>query len=322
MQGGMKPPGTRRSGARSRAGACNHALPAQHRGVSVFYSFRRVARGTVRSIWYATGDRHLSLIAAGVAFYAMLAVFPGVAALIAIWGFLSDPALIEAQMQPLARFVPREAFLLIDEQVRALIAANQSTLGWTTVLSLLAALWSARAGLAALIHGLDTIHGTTLRGGLGHTLAAIALTLALIGVAVVALAAVVIAPILLAFVPLGPFTIWAVTGLKWATAVIVVLMGITLLYRYGPNRQAQHAVWVSPGLLLAVAVWAGASVAFSYYLSNFGSYNRIYGSIGAVIALLMWFYISAYAVLLGAALNAEMERPVPEPRRAMDSAGQ
>lgn len=278
--------------------------------MSLFAATIRVIRGTARAIWYASGDRDLSLIAAGVAFYAMLATFPGVAALIAIWGLLNDPAVIEAQMQPLAQFLPGDAFRLVDQQVQSLISANSATWHWASALSLGAALWSARAGLAAMIHGLDRIHGTTVRGGLGHTLAAIALTLAMIAVAVVALAAVVVAPILLALVPLGPWTVWLITALKWASAVFVVVLGITLLYRYGPNREAERAVWVSPGLVVAVLLWSGASVAFSYYLSNFGSYNQIYGSIGAVIALLMWFYISAYAVLLGAVLNAEMERPV------------
>lgn len=272
-------------------------------------SYLRVAWSTLKAIWNATGDRDLSLIAAGVAFYAMLSLFPGVAALIALWGYMADPAVIEAQMEPLARFLPREAFLLVDQQVKALIAANHSTLQWTTALSILVSLWSARAAIAAMIHGLDVIHGTTLRGGLGHTFAAILLTLVLIGVALVALVAVVVAPVLLALAPIGPWTAWTIAGLKWAAAVSVVVLGIVVMYRYGPNREKERAVFVSPGLVLAVLLWSGASVSFSFYLSNFGSYNQVYGSIGAVIALLMWFYISAYAVLLGAALNAELERP-------------
>jgi len=263
------------------------------------------------AVWRASGDRTLGLIAAGVAFFAMLAIFPGVAALIAIWGFLADPTVIKSQLQPMSQFLPHDAYSLLDTQVAALILANDSTLGWTTALSLIAALWSARAGLGAMIHGLDTIHGTTLRGGLGHTLAAIILTLLLIGMAVVALAAVVIAPIVLALFPPGPWVGLAVVVVKWAFSLVVVVLGITILYRYGPNREAERSVHVSPGLVLAVVLWAGTSVAFSSYLTNFGSYNQIYGSIGAVIALLMWFYISAYAVLLGAALNAELERTRP-----------
>lgn len=278
-------------------------------GVNSLTSYGRVAWATIKAIWNATGDRDLSLIAAGVAFYAMLSLFPGVAALIALWGYMADPVVIETQLQPLARFLPQEAFLLVDQQVKALIAANHSTLQWATALSILAALWSARAAIAAMIHGLDVIHGTTLRGGLGHTFAAILMTLALIAGAMVALVSVVVAPILLAFIPFGPWTAWIITAVKWAAAVIVVVMGIVVLYRYGPNRAKERAMFVSPGLVLAVLLWSGTSVAFSFYLSNFGSYNQVYGSIGAVIALLMWFYISAYAVLLGAALNAELERP-------------
>ena len=274
--------------------------------VKIYFRFVGAMLGAV---WRATGDRHLGLSAAGVAFYAMLSIFPGVAVVLAVWGFVSDPAVIEGQVQMLRGFVPPEAFTLLNDQVLALIAANTGTIGWTTALSLAAALWSVRAGLAAMIHGLDTIHGTVLRGGLGHTLASMVLSLALIGVAVVALAAVVISPILLAFVPFGPMAGAVVIGVKWGLTLLVVVLGITLVYRYGPNRDIERAVWVSPGLLLAVLLWAGSSVAFSAYLTNFGSYNRVYGSIGAVVALLMWFYISAYAVLLGAAVNAELERP-------------
>ena len=261
------------------------------------------------AVWRATGDRHLGLIAAGVAFYAMLAIFPGVAVLIAVWGFLADPAVIEAQMMILRQFVPQDAFSLLNDQVMALIAAHTGTVGWTTALSFGAALWSARAGVAAMIHGLDTIHGVELRGGLGHNLAAMALTLALIGVALVALAAVVVEPIILELVPTGPWTRGLALWVNWGLALAAVVFGITLVYRYGPNREAERAVWVSPGLVLAVLLWAGSSLAFSAYLANFNSYNRVYGSIGAAVALLMWFYISAYAVLLGAAVNAELERP-------------
>ena len=176
------------------------------------------------------------------------------------------------------------------------------------MISTLAALWSARAGVAALMEGLNATHRADDRGGVGHILASILLTLILVGVALVALAATIIVPILLAVVPLGPFFTLAVGIAKWVISLAVVLFGVGLAYRYGPNRSGPRSPWISPGLLLAVALWAAASVGFSYYIANFSSYNRVYGSIGAVVALLMWFYISAYVILLGAALNAELER--------------
>ena len=254
------------------------------------------------------GDRNLSLIASGVAFWAMLAIFPAIAALIALWGYRADPYVVAAQL-PMARdFLPDEGYRLLSNQVNALVAANVSTLGWTSVISTLVALWSARTGVGALVQGVNAISGKQNRGGLRDMLTAFALTFALMGVALVALVSIVVMPIVLAFVPLGPLAGFALTAVNWVIAVGVVVMGISVIYRYGLNRPGERPRWFTPGLMLAVALWALASWSFSYYLANFGNYNQIYGSIGAVIALLMWFYISAYVVLLGAALNAELDR--------------
>lgn len=250
----------------------------------------------------------LGLTAAGVAFFAMLAVFPGIAAVIAVFGYFADPHVVLGQVQLLADFLPPEAFAIVLAQVQALVAANISTLGWASAISTLAALWSARAGVAALIEGVNATHSGDDRGNVHHLLASALLTLILVGVALVALAAGIFLPILLAVVPLGAFSALAIGLAKWAVSIGVVIFGVGLAYRYGPNRTDFRSAWISPGLILAVTLWAAASVAFSYYIANFSSYNRVYGSIGAVIALLMWFYISAYVILLGAALNAELER--------------
>jgi membrane protein len=259
-------------------------------------------------IWLAVGARNLGLISAGVAFFAFLAVFPAVAALIALLGFLADPAVIAPQLEVLSEFVPEDAYRLLSVQVIRLISVNESTLGWATALSTVAALWSARRGVSALVQGLNTIHGTENRGGVRHAMTALALTLTLMGAALVALATMVISPLVFAFVPLGPFEALMVTVAKWAAALAVVVVGISLVYRFGPNRR-QRIRWLSPGLFLAVALWAAASFGFSQFLSNFGNYNEVYGSIGAVIALMMWFYISAWVVLFGAVLNAALEKP-------------
>lgn len=250
-------------------------------------------------------EAKLGLVAAGVAFFAMLAIFPAVAAVIALWGYAWDPAVIEQQAALMAEFLPSQAFDLFYGQVQALIAANNSTLGWASILSTLVALWSARSGVAALLQGLNTIHRTRDRGGLRHVVAAMLLTLILIAMGLIGLAAVIVLPIILAVIPLGPFAKLVLPVAQWSTALAAVLLGIGLLYRFGPNLDERNErVW--PGLLLAVALWIAASVGFSFYISHFHSYNRIYGSIGAVVALLMWFYLSAYVILLGAALNVAL----------------
>lgn len=252
--------------------------------------------------------RHLGLVSAGVAFFAMLAIFPAVAAVIALFGYFTDPLLIQNQLELLSDFIPTDAYILLRDQVLRLVRTNDSTLGWTSVISIVAALWSARRGVAALIQGLNAIYATQSRGGVRDMVVALVMTGAMVIVAMVALAALVVIPIIMAFFPLGGFYGILLEMLRWAAALGVLVVGLALFYRYGPNRdQAGRGRWLSPGLALAVVLWAAASVAFSVFLANFGNYNEVYGSIGAVVALLMWFYISAYVVLLGGVLNSVVE---------------
>lgn len=245
--------------------------------------------------------KNLGLIAAGVAFYAILALFPGLAAVIALWGVIGDPALVLHEMQRLDGLIPEEVQAVISGQVEALAATDGLQLGWASLVSVAVAIWSARAGAAALIQGLNTVYGVPNRGGLWHYTRALFLTFALIGVALTGLLCVVIAPIMLALVPFEWATQLALQAGRWVLALVVLLIGFALVYRLGPNVQARA---IFPGAALATLLWAAASVGFSVYLANFAAYNEVYGSIGAVIALLMWLFISAWLVLLGGALNA------------------
>ncbi|MEL6510470.1 MAG: YihY/virulence factor BrkB family protein [Pseudomonadota bacterium] len=259
-------------------------------------------------VYHAIDQKNLALISAGIAFYGILAVFPGLAAIIAIWGLVSDPAIVDAQLDLMRGIIPDDAFRLLSVQVDRLVRTSSSTLGWAGALSILFALWSARSGVSALIRGLNTIHGTRNRGGVMHYLIALFLTACLVGVALVALTTIVIVPIILAFLPLGNFAELVIEVIRWSTAITVLLMALSLLYRYGPNRPDYRMSWITPGSFLVVIFWAAASAGFSLYLSNFGTYNEVYGSIGAVIAMLMWLYISAFLILLGASLNVELAR--------------
>lgn len=253
-------------------------------------------------------DWNLGLISAGVAFYGLLAIFPALAAVIAIWGLVADPMVVDQQLELLINVMPEEAYRLIDAQIDALTRTTSTTLGWATVLSIFAAIWSTRAGVSALMRGLNAIYGTPNRKSWRHYIAALMLTVVLVLVALVALSAVVLTPILLSFIPLGGFAEFALRVCRWIVAVGVLLVGLSIVYRFGPNRSCVRMRWLTPGAIAVVVLWAVASVAFSEYLSNFGNYNEVYGSIGAVIALLMWLYISAFLLLLGAGLNVELER--------------
>lgn len=260
---------------------------------------------------------NLGLMAAGVGFFAMLAIFPALAVVVMLWSFVADPAEIGALLDISADVLPPEVHKILSDQVQGVIAAaSDSTLGLATFLSLALALWSARAGVAALIRGLNAVYRTENREGIVRRMAAaIGLTLVLCGSAIVAIAAVVIAPIIIALVPLGPSATMAAEVARWVVALTVIIFSLGLIYRYGPNKRKDRPKWITPGAVAAAILWLAVSLAFSAYLSNFSNYNEVYGSIGAAVALLMWFYLSAYVVLLGAALNVELDPEFRKSRR-------
>lgn len=253
------------------------------------------------NLYRVSDQRNIGLIAAGVAFFALLAIFPGLAALIAIFGFFADPLVIQDQLALLSDLMPPAALTLLTNQVTRLIWAGDGTLGLASAASILVALFLARRGVDALLKGLNTVYGGQQRSGLAHAGAVAVITLGMILAGVVALLAVLVLPVVLAFVPLGGVTGWIVLLARWAIALGMIALWLWVFYRIGPNRPTRR-LW--PGLLTALVIWIAASAGFSLYIGNFGSYNEVYGSIGAVIALLMWFYLSAYVVLLGGVVNA------------------
>lgn len=278
---------------------------------------RRIWRLLV-GIWALSGEVQLGLIAAGVAFYSIFAIFPAVAALIAIFGLLADPTVIETQLVMMEEIIPVEAYELLREQLNLMLATRPETLGFATLLSTFVALFSARNGVASLILGLNQIYGRPNRNGLRQLAVAILLTLSLISIAVMAMLVVVIAPILIKVLPLERGTGWLLEAIRWIAAFGIVLAGLGVLYRFGPNMRGARGRWITPGAFLVILFWLVASAGFSFYLSNFGNYNEVYGSIGAGIALLMWLYISAFLVLLGAAVNVVWQRSLRSEKRPDD----
>jgi membrane protein len=259
-------------------------------------------------LYRRTEQAELDLISAGVAFFGFLAIFPAVAATIAIWGTVYDPSVIRTQVELLKGFLPPEAYALVMGQVESLLAVRGPKLGWATLFSTLLALWSARAGVAALIRGLNAIHHLPNRAGPHHQFRALLLTLVLIGLALSAMVVTVIAPIAITVLPLTIDNAWWLHQANLALGLVLLVLAIGIAYRAGPNHVAANPPLFTWGLLVAVVLWAMAARGFMLYLANFPSYNRIYGSIGAVVILLIWLYVSAYAVLLGAAVDAERQR--------------
>lgn len=251
----------------------------------------------------------IDLIAAGVAFFAFLAVFPAAAAVIAIWGFVSKPWVIRSEVALLQNFLPPDVYSLVLAQVEALLSVPSPSLGLTTAVSILLALWSARAGVAALIRGLNAIHHLPNRSGHWHQLRAISLTLVLVGLVLAALTLSVVVPVVLAFLPTGAAPANLLTDSNLLLGIGFGVLAVGLAYRIGPNHQFRKPPLLSWGLLVAIVLWVLVTRGFMLYLANFNSYNRVYGSIGAVAVMLIWLYLSAYAVLLGAAVDAELQRP-------------
>jgi membrane protein len=262
-----------------------------------------VGRGCFKQV----GDSNLALISAGVAFFSMLSVFPALAALIALFGLISDPAVVSAQLEEVKVLLPEDVYALINAQVTGLITTSSDKLSWAGIISVLIALWTARAGVSAMMVGLNAVYGEPDPNAVWQYLKAFFLTIVLVCVGIVALLVVVVAPVVLAFFPLSGSGFVLIEVLRWVLAVVVLFIGVGLLYRYGPNRRGARVGWLTPGSTMAVISWVAVSVAFSYYVANFGNYNQVYGSIGAVIAMLVWLWIGSFLVLIGASLNAQLE---------------
>jgi membrane protein len=251
----------------------------------------------------------LSIIAAGVAFYGLLAVFPGLIALVALYGLAFDPQQVQQQVGALRGFLPPEAADVLLAQLSDLTSTDSTALGVGAIGGLLLALWSASAGMRTLMEALNVAYDEEeKRGFIRFYGTALLLTLAAIVGTVIAIALVVALPVALKFLGLSDALSWLVSVAGALVLVVLMLMGLAVAYRYGPSRDQPRWRWVSWGAAIATVLWVVGSVLFSIYVTRFGNYNETYGSVGAVVILLMWFLLSSYAVLIGAEVNAEMER--------------
>jgi membrane protein len=263
-----------------------------------------------RTVWYGLMSANMSLGAAGCALYAMLALFPSLTLLVTLYGAALDPAALAPQLDVLAKLLPEDAYALIATRLSDLAAAPRPVLGTQAGIALGIAFWSGSAGIRAMLSALTILRGVPeTRGFLAFYATALAMTLlAVLAVAAAVATLVVLLPVLpLLGIPAQVVT--AIRGTTLVPATLLVCLVIALLYRYGPA--GPRAPWreVLPGAVFATLLWAGASWLFSLYASNWAEYDRIYGSLGAAMALLMWFYVGAYAVLLGMAWNVERTRP-------------
>jgi membrane protein len=252
-------------------------------------------------------DRVMS-VAAGVTYYALLAVFPAIAALVSVYGLFADPTTIEGHLNALAGVLPGGALDIVRDQVTRIASQGGGALGFGFVFGLVLSLWSANAGMKAIFDALNIMYDEDeKRSFVMLNLQSLAFTLGAIAFVLVAIGGIVVLPILLDFLGLKGSTEWLLALARWPVLLAGVVFGLALLYRYGPSRDKAEWKWVTPGGLIAAVLWLGGSMLFSWYVGNFGSYNETYGSLGAVIGFMTWIWLSTTVVLLGAEINAETE---------------
>jgi len=274
---------------------------------------REIPASGWRDILWRTKERvsadNLSIISAGVAFYALLAIFPALIALVGLYGMVFDPQQVAQHLSALTAVLPGEAADLIGKQLQEVTSMERTSLGVGSIVAVLLALWSASAGMRTLMTALDVAYGEKeTRGTVRFYATSLLLTLAAVVGAIVAIASVVAIPIALQFLGLGERVENIIAYGRWPLLALVMLVGLAIVYRYGPDRAKPRWRWVSSGAVIAMLLWIAGSALFSLYVTRFGDYNKTYGSMGAVVILMTWFLLTAYIILIGGEINAEMER--------------
>jgi membrane protein len=259
-------------------------------------------------VWQNISRHRILAIAAGIAYYELLAIFPAIAAFVSIYGLFSDPASVGTMLDHVSGFLPGGAVQVIRDQITYIASQAHGRLGLTFVISLAISLWSANAGMKALFDALNIVYEETeKRSFLKLNAITLACTLGTMVFLLFSVALVTVLPVALQYVGLQEVTKLLVDILRWPILLLIVSLALALLYRYGPSRRTAQWRWISWGSAFAAIAWLAASMLFSWYATNFGSYNRTFGSLGAVAGFMTWLWLSAIVVLIGAELDAEME---------------
>jgi membrane protein len=251
---------------------------------------------------------NVSLVAAGLALYALLAAFPALAAALSIYGMVASPEQVASQVQALAGVLPQQAADILTNQLQNLARKQGGALGFGAIVGILLSLWSARKGMTALMTATNIAYDEQEeRGFFKQILVSLAFTVgAVIGFVVVALVAVAV-PLFLESLGMAGGLQILLSALRWVLLWFLIVLGLAVVYRYAPDRDEPRWRWVTWGSAIAATLWIVGSVVFSLYVRNFGSYGETYGSLGGVVVLLLWFYLSGFIVVLGAEINAELE---------------
>lgn len=258
--------------------------------------------------WARFGPLNMGLIAAGIAFYGLLAIFPAITAAVALVGLIYDPVVLADRAEWLLSLVPPSAALIIQSQLNDVASAAEGSLTLAALFSVAVALWFASNATASLIQGLTVIYEETeTRNIVKLRLLTIALTVLLLMGTSLSLIIVAALPATAGYFNAGPVVTGGVALLRWPLMFVVAVTGVAVLFRYGPDRRSARWRWLSPGAILGCALWVAGTYGFSLYLQTFGTYNEIFGTLTGVIVLLTWLWLSSFIVLMAALLDAEIE---------------
>lgn len=262
-------------------------------------------RSVVAAVRAASSQR-VSLVAAGCAFYATLALFPTITMLISLYGLVYNPDTVQPQLHYLQSFMPPAAFSLISERVQSVVAQPARGLGLSFLISLMISLWSSATGTKSVLNALTLAYNQTeTRGIIKFQLVSIGMTLIAILGAALAIGVLVFIPVALAFLGLPAGAQFFVTLLGFLAMIAFVVISLGLLYRYGPAGGGR--TFYAPGATIATLVWLLGSWLFGFYVGHFAAYSATYGPLSTLIGLMMWFYVTAYVVLFGAEINAALD---------------
>ena len=259
-------------------------------------------------VYASVNDNRMLAVAAGVVFYSLLAIFPAIAAFVSLYGLIADASTIDTHLSLATGIFPAGAVDILHEQITRLAAKSNAKLSLGFMTGLAVALWSANAGMKAIIDALNVVYDEKeKRSFVKLNLLSLLFTFVAILSLMVALAAIVVAPILFSAVGLSSLFSLAIAVLRWPLLLVLATVALAAIYRYGPSRTEARWQWLSVGSVAAAVGWLISSVLFSWYIANFGAYNATYGSLGAAVGMMMWMWISAIVILLGGELNAEIE---------------
>ena len=263
----------------------------------------------IKNTWSEIRNDNVGIVAAGVAFFSLLAIFPLITACLSIYGYFADPSQVQGLLENVNGVLPQEAWDILSRQITAVIMAPHGQLGLRIAIGLLIALWSAGAGIRAIMRAMNIAYGERETRNLAAFYAiAASMTLSMILFVWIALAIIIGVPAILHILKLDDAISHFSRALPWVLLISMFGFAAGVLYRFGPSRRPAKKRWVFPGIMLTTLTWLTISFGFSKFVAAFGNYNAIYGSLSAVIILLIWFWLTAYTVIVGAELNAEMER--------------